>query len=394
MEEINDLTRIVSITMEGMRLGAVASKESLKMLARLVKSIYCAVKYGRIRSGKARGLNPVKKLKKMDPNISCVKISKQNLKQFEKLARKHGIYYTEMPSYSTCDNREVVHIMYHTSSATSMESVMTTLHEKYFNELDGKETLEEYMKRSGMESLSNAQFLQELEEKYPDQYKEMTTLLSNTKKNEIMQNMTKEALLDNRMLDKKLSEDYEIIYINKDQVVKENRDEVMLRTNKDDDSYIWVAKSDLYNQKDDMIMGAVLKDKPLRLTNFDETEHFTITGENMKQYIDSRYEPITITKRIIRNETATQYMTRIPKTGGKEFIWIDKNKVSEEHNGKSIKTYLDKNATYQIVDGDNNFVRNISGNSLYSGHYDPFKDNVNKMKKTGRQIERKAPVKK
>lgn len=394
MEEINDLTRIVSITMEGIRLGVIASKESLKMFGRLVKSIYCAMKYDRVRSGKVKSFNAVKKLKKMDSNISFVKVSKENLKQFEKLAKKHGIYYTEMPSYSSASDKNIVHIMYHTADAPSMESVMTMLQAKRFNELEGKESLEEYIKRSGMDALSDEQFLKELEEKYPDQYKELATLISNSKKNEIIEELTKEALLDNSVLDKKKSDDYEILYINKDQVVKENRDEVMLRTNKDDDSYIWIEKNDLYSQKDDMIMGIVSKDKLLRLTNFDETEHFTIRGENLKQYVDSRYEPITITKQIIKKQTLTQYMTRIPGTKGKEFLWINKNKVTEEHNGKSIKTYLDKNATYQIVDADNNFVRNISGSALYDGHYDPFKDNVNKMKKSERHIERKAPVKK
>ena len=87
MEEINDLTRIVSVTLEGMRLGVIASKESLKIMGRLVKSIYCALKYDRVRRGQVKSFNPVKKLKKMDQNISFVKVNEKNLKKFQKLAK-------------------------------------------------------------------------------------------------------------------------------------------------------------------------------------------------------------------------------------------------------------------------------------------------------------------
>lgn len=392
MEEINDLARIISVSMEGMRLGAVATKESLKMLGRFIKTLYCAIEYDRVRSGKARGMNPVKKMKKMDPNVSFVKISKENLKQFEKLARKHGVYYTEMPSYSTSKNQDVVHIMFHTSSSPSMESVLEMLRAKNFNELDGKESIEEYITNSGIDTLTDKEFTTELDGKYPKQYKELTALSSQSKKNKTAEEKTKEALAENTLLEKRKSKDNRVIYIDQSQIIKENRDEYMIRTNKEDDSYIWMAKSDIYVQNDDVVMGIVPKEKELRLTNFDETEHYTIKGEDLKHYMDSRYEPITITKQIIREETETQYMTRIPSTKGKEFLWVDKSNASEEHNGKSIKTYLDKNASYQVVDKDNNFVRSIAGRELYSQHYDPFKEKVSTIKGVAAAYNKKTPV--
>lgn len=412
MEEVYDLTRIISITMEGMKFGASAGKESLKTLGRLAKTIYCAVKYNRVRSGRARGLNPMKKMLKMDQNISSVRISQENLKRFQKLAKKQSIYYTVMPTYSSATGEDVVHIMYHTSSAPRMEALMETLHAKHFNELDGRETLEEYIESSGMDKLTDAQFQKELKEKFPEQYEELEQLASSAKKNGTLEGRMREALRENAQLEKKQSEDYRIVHVSKERLVKETRDEVMIRTEKDDDSYIWLKKSDFQNWENGTFAAAVHKDQDIRITNFDETEHYAIKGEEIKYHIDSQYEPVTISNKMLLEETERQYMTKVPGTHGKECLWIDKGRTREEHQGKSLKTYLEADATYQIVDADNNFVRNITGREL-SKNYAPLwrKDgrkstdrtqksdrkaekNAGKAKKSSKKAERKAPAKK
>ena len=412
MEEVYDLTRIISITMEGMRFGASAGRESLKTLGRLAKSIYCAMKYDRVRTGRARGINPMKKMLKMDWNMSYVKISQENLKRFEKLAKKHGIYYLKMPSYSTAPDKGIVQIMYHTSSAARMESVLETLRARHFNEKDEKVTTEEYIRNSGMDKLTDAQFQKELNERYPEQYKELEGLISEVKKNAALEGRIKEALRDNDQLEKRQSEDYRIIHVSRDQLVKENRDEVMIRTGKDDDSYIWLKKDDFQNWDNGTFAVAVHKDQDIRITNFEETEHYAIKGEEIKYHIDSQYEPVTISKKMIQEETERQYMTKVPGARGKEYLWIDKARTREEHQGKSLKTYLEADATYQIVDADNNFVRNALGREL-SGNYAPLwrKDvrkstdrsqksdrktekDTGKVKKSSKKAERKAPAKK
>lgn len=411
MEEVYDLTRIISITMEGMKFGASAGKESLKTLGRLAKTIYCAVKYNRVRSGRARGINPMKKMLKMDQNISSVRISQENLKRFRKLAKKQSIYYTVMPTYSSATGEDVVHIMYHTSSAPRMEALMDTLHAKHFNELDGRETLEEYIESSGMSKLTDAQFQKELKGKFPEQYKELEKLASSAKKNETLEGRMRKALRENAKQEKTKSEDFRIVHISKEQLVKETRDEVMIRTEKDDDSYVWLKKDDFQNWDNGTFAAAVHKDQDIRITNFEETEHYAIKGEEIKYHIDSQYEPVTISKKMIQEETERQYMTKIPGASGKEYLWIDKARTREEHQGKSLKTYLEADATYQIVDADNNFVRNALGRELSgnyaplwrkdvrkstdrTGKYDRKAENHKKVKKSGKKTERKTPAKK
>lgn len=81
---------------------------------------------------------------------------------------------------------------------------------------------------------------------------------------------------------------------------------------------------------------------------------------------------ITITKKLITEENDHAIKTRIPGTWGEnaQYVWINKDRAMEIHEGKTILTFLDRNKDYKIYSGDNRVVTTMKGRDLYDGHYD------------------------
>ena len=64
--------------------------------------------------------------------------------------------------------------------------------------------------------------------------------------------------------------------------------------------------------------------------------------------------------------------TRIPGTWGENarYLWIEKEKISEIHSGKSILTSLDSGKEYKLYSTDNRAAGTMNGGQLYENHYD------------------------
>ena len=98
---------------------------------------------------------------------------------------------------------------------------------------------------------------------------------------------------------------------------------------------------------------------------------------------------ITITKKLITEENDHAVKTRIPGTWGEnaQYVWINKDKAMEIHDGKTILTFLDRNKEYKIYSADNRVVATMKGKDLYEGHYDRVSAEV---RKRYADVERKA----
>ena len=98
---------------------------------------------------------------------------------------------------------------------------------------------------------------------------------------------------------------------------------------------------------------------------------------------------ITITKKLITEENDHAIKTRIPGTWGEnaQYVWINKDRAMEIHEGKTILTFLDRNKDYKIYSGDNRVVATMKGKDLYDGHYDRVGAEV---RKRYADMERKA----
>lgn len=84
---------------------------------------------------------------------------------------------------------------------------------------------------------------------------------------------------------------------------------------------------------------------------------------------------ITIAKKMVMEETEREIKTRIPyKTD--EYIWLPKSEITWINHDKTIYAGLEKEKEYQIVDGADRPVRQVSGQELYKQSYDPVNRNL------------------
>lgn len=80
---------------------------------------------------------------------------------------------------------------------------------------------------------------------------------------------------------------------------------------------------------------------------------------------------ITIDKTtLLYDETADKYFTRVPRSSGKKYIFIDREEASEINEGRTIKTKLNMDKEYEICDKDARVTEKLSGSELYNTYYD------------------------
>lgn len=82
---------------------------------------------------------------------------------------------------------------------------------------------------------------------------------------------------------------------------------------------------------------------------------------------------ITIDHNLVLKETNEGYITRVPHTKGHEYIFLPKNKVTWINNGKTIKTFLDLNASQKVFSKDGEF-RYEKSNQVLANCYDDRED--------------------
>lgn len=89
---------------------------------------------------------------------------------------------------------------------------------------------------------------------------------------------------------------------------------------------------------------------------------------------------ISISKKLIAEENDHAVKTRIPGTWGENarYLWIEKEKVTEIHSGKSILTSLDSDKEYKLYSADNKAAGTMNGGQLYENHYDRVEAEVRK----------------
>ena len=106
----------------------------------------------------------------------------------------------------------------------------------------------------------------------------------------------------------------------------------------------------------------------------DQTEETPDKTEIRKRYQEEKKKNpkvngITIDRKLFYEETPEALKTRIPGRMH-EFLWIPKADSTLLNGGKTVYTDLYKDKEYQIVDENNQEKYRISGEELYTRHYD------------------------
>ena len=97
------------------------------------------------------------------------------------------------------------------------------------------------------------------------------------------------------------------------------------------------------------------------------------------QVADKRF--ITVSKELINEETDHALKTRVPGTWGENvrYLWLEKEKVKDIYDDKTILTYLDKNKNYELFSADDEVMDTIKGENLGKKYYDSVSEDVIKQ---------------
>jgi hypothetical protein len=97
------------------------------------------------------------------------------------------------------------------------------------------------------------------------------------------------------------------------------------------------------------------------------------------QVADKRF--ITVSEELVAEETENALKTRVPGTWGENvrYLWLDKDKVKDINDDKTILTYLDKNKEYELFSVDDKVVDTIKGEILGEEHYDSVSEDIIKQ---------------
>lgn len=105
------------------------------------------------------------------------------------------------------------------------------------------------------------------------------------------------------------------------------------------------------------------------------TEDIRQTEDYLITVVDSH---ITINKeKLLISENETEYFTRVPNTGGQDYIRISKSEAELSDGGKTITTKLDYSKTYNIYDNEGNLKSERPGREL-GAMYNTKSRNANK----------------
>ncbi len=290
MGEIGEAAEILKVTIEG---AEVAFKlmgtgvKGIRALAGLIKYL--------IDRDKLEGKTSMIKLLRQGSDLQVFKFDEDQIKTFERYAKRYGILYTKLPDINKEDG--MTEILFHTDSLPRVLA------------------LQEKMKVGRVTSL----------EEY----------ISNGKKEEI------DKIIDS--LDEKNVKDLA------EELTPEQR-------------------AELGKVKDEMDVDALSRDE-------------SKVG-------------ITISEKLVYNETEDRFRTRIPGQRD-EFLELKPQDVKVINDGKTRLTFLDKDKEYDILNSKGEAVRKMTGKALYDRSYDPvsadtIERTVWKEKQAGRTGARKA----
>lgn len=148
MSEIADAVQIIRVTYEGaeiaMKMGSASIRSMQKALGLIV---------GLLEHEKEMGRTNLKGLLAKGGDIQVLSFADEDLKKFRKLAKKYGIFYSEMPDADRNDG--ITEVMFHSEATPRMRMMSQKLQDsRVFN-------MDEYLKCGNEEKLE--QLLQYLE---------------------------------------------------------------------------------------------------------------------------------------------------------------------------------------------------------------------------------------
>lgn len=345
-EEIGQAIQIIRVAYDGIEIAMKMGSGTMEQMKRAVDFLIGMLEYERMK-----GRTSMRKLLLKGGDLQVFQFDSQDRKKMERMAKKYGILYSVLPDVNKADGK--TEIIFHSEAVPRVNMMIQKLKSGRIA------TFDDYMKNGDEKELD----------------KLLSFLKGQKQGNELIH--TDEADRANVLIGG-LIEKVGLFAVEKQAISVDDIKENFHVSGKE-------AEETLQQLE---VMGAIKKgDENGKHVSIMDKESFEnrIRGyqdlaNRMRAISSSQNQDlvnITITKKLIVEENDHAIKARIP--GGKgNCLWIDKDRVMDIHNGKTLLTFLDKEKDYKIYSQDNKVLHTMKGKSLYDSHFDPVNLEVTK----------------
>lgn len=340
-EEIQEAVQIIRVAYDGIEIAMKVGSGGLNALKKAADLLIGLLDYE-----KSIGKTSMRKLLSRGGDLQVFQFKSEDLKKFEKLAKKYGIMYATLPDVNTRDGMS--EILFHSEAVPRVNMLMQKLG---FGKVAN---FDDYLKNGNEESLG----------------KLMDFLQSQKKGNELVH--TEGSVRANVLMDG-LIEKVGLYAMEKKNIsVDSIKTDFSLEKDQAENVVKQLSAMGLLEHGDSEGSFRVVMDKEAFLNRIKGYQELADRIQAIANTKNMDLSDVTISKKLIVKESETAVKTRIPGTWGDQvrYLWVNKENIMEIHGGKTLLTFLDKNKEYKLYDAENRVVETIKGEKLYSAHYD------------------------
>ena len=356
-EEIQEAVQIIRVTYDGVDIAMKVCGGTIEGIRKAIEFLIAVMDHE-----KTMGKTDMRRLLMKGGDLQVFQFPTEDTKKVQKMAKKYGLLYSVLPDINKKDGMS--EIIFHTEAVPRVNMMIQKLKSGRIA------TFDDYLKNG--------------DEKEMD--KVLSFLKEQKKGNDSLH--TVEAARAGEALDGLIEKVGSYAMEKKSISVEEVKENFSLE-NEQAEKVVGQLERIGVLSKEEGGQRRVLMDKEMFLNRMKGYRELAQRMQAVAAAQNPNLTDITITKKLIAEENDHAIKTRIPGTWGEnaQYVWINKDKAMEIHDGKTILTFLDRNKEYKIYSADNRVVGTMKGKDLYEGHYDRVSAEV---RKRYADMERKA----
>lgn len=347
-EEIQEAVQIIRVGYDGIEIAMKICGGTLEELKKAVDFLIAVMDHE-----KTMGKTDMRRLLMKGGDLQVFQFPTGDMKKVEKMAKKYGLLYSVLPNINIKDGMS--EIIFHTEAVPRVNMMVQKLKSGRIA------TFDDYLKNG--------------DEKEID--KVLSFLKEQKKGNESLR--TEEAVKAGEALNGLIEKVGNYAMEKKSISVEEVKENFSLEKGQAENVVGQLERIGVLSKGEDG-QHKVLMDKDAFRNRIKGYYELAQRMQAVAAAQNPNLADITITKKLIVEENEHAIKTRVPGTWGEEakYIWIEKDRAMEIHNGKTILTFLDRDKNYKMYSADNRVVGTMKGKELYEGHYDRVSAEVRK----------------
>lgn len=342
-EEIQEAVQIIRVAYDGIDIAMKIGSGTLSQVKKAFDLIVALLDHEKLA-----GKTNMRKLLLKGGDLQVLQFATGDMEQVEKLAKKYEILYSALPDINKKDGMS--EILFHTEAVPRVNMMLYKL------KTGRIATIDDYLKNGDEKELD----------------KVLSVLKGHKKGNGSLHTETLSEQEKADGLSDGLLERAGLYAVEKaDTSVEEIREKFNITTGQAGKILERLENTGVLKRTEEGRYQSVI-DKNEFTERTSRYKEISGRAQAVSQAQDKNLLIISISKQLIAEENDHAVKTRIPGTWGENarYLWIEKEKVTEIHSGKSILTSLEKDKEYRLYSSDNRIAGTMNGGQLYENHYD------------------------